>query len=140
MTTAAAPTLTKAGFVRALPEDMPVEDVISAGAKKGLEIKAADVHAARYYMRQLKTKGSAKKSAKVAKKAAPAKRKVTSATNGLKTNGDAAVHVSAKSLRKPRAARSGISSDLEFESQFRGLVVRVGTTRAKQLIEAIETA
>lgn len=139
-TTTAAPTLTKAGFVRAQPEDMSVEDVISGGAKKGLEIKAADVHAARYYMRQQNTKDGSKKGAKVAKKAGNGRKKATAATNGSKTNGDVA-HVSNRTVRKARAPRDLVAAlDGDFESQFKGLVVRVGTTRARQLIEAIEGA
>lgn len=140
MTTAAAPKLTKAGLVRGLPEDMSVEDVIAAGKKKGLEIKAADVHAARYYMRQTKDKGvSSKKSLKATKKAANGEKKTASAANGAKTNG-AGNHAPKKIVRKPRATLADDSSNLEWEMQFRGLIVRVGTSRARQLIEAIETS
>lgn len=49
-TTALKPT--RASFIRGLPVDMPVQEVIERGREVGLEIQPSDIHAARYYMRQ----------------------------------------------------------------------------------------
>jgi hypothetical protein len=43
---------TRASFVRGLPEDMPIEEVIERAREVGLELKPSDIHSARYYMRQ----------------------------------------------------------------------------------------
>jgi hypothetical protein len=43
---------TRTGFVRSLPETMPVEEVIERGREVGLTIQPSDVHSTRYYMRQ----------------------------------------------------------------------------------------
>lgn len=43
---------TRAGFVRALPLSMPVEEVIERGREAGIQLQPSDIHAARYYMRQ----------------------------------------------------------------------------------------
>jgi len=44
---------TRAGFVRGLPLTMPVEEVIERGREAGIELQPSDIHAARYYMRQM---------------------------------------------------------------------------------------
>lgn len=44
---------TRAGFVRGLPLTMPVEEVIERGREVGIELQPSDIHAARYYMRQV---------------------------------------------------------------------------------------
>jgi hypothetical protein len=44
---------TRAGFVRGLPLTMPVEEVIERGREVGIELQPSDIHAARYYMRQM---------------------------------------------------------------------------------------
>lgn len=44
---------TRAGFVRGLPLTMPVGEVIERGREVGLELQPSDIHAARYYMRQV---------------------------------------------------------------------------------------
>lgn len=43
---------TRAGFVRGLPESMPIEEVIERGKEAGIQLNPSDVHSARYYMRQ----------------------------------------------------------------------------------------
>lgn len=43
---------TRAGFVRGLPETMPIEEVIERAREIGLPLNPSDVHSARYYMRQ----------------------------------------------------------------------------------------
>jgi hypothetical protein len=49
---------TRAGFVRGLPLTMPVEEVIERGREVGIELQPSDIHAARYYMRQVAAAGS----------------------------------------------------------------------------------
>jgi hypothetical protein len=49
---------TRAGFVRGLPLEMPVEEVIERGREVGIELQPSDIHAARYYMRQQAAAGS----------------------------------------------------------------------------------
>ena len=44
---------TRASFVRGLPLEMPVEEVIERGREAGIELQPSDIHAARYYMRQV---------------------------------------------------------------------------------------
>lgn len=43
---------TRAGFVRGLPETMPIDEVIERAREIGLPLNPSDVHSARYYMRQ----------------------------------------------------------------------------------------
>lgn len=44
--------MTRAGFVRSLDVNMPVNEVIERGAKHGLDIKAQDIHSVRWTMRK----------------------------------------------------------------------------------------
>lgn len=43
---------TRAGFIRALPLTMSVEEVVERGREAGIALQPSDVHSARYYMRQ----------------------------------------------------------------------------------------
>jgi hypothetical protein len=49
---------TRAGFVRGLPLTMPIAEVIERGREAGIELQPSDIHAARYYMRQVAAKES----------------------------------------------------------------------------------
>jgi hypothetical protein len=52
---------TRAGFIRALPLTMPVEEVVERGREAGIVLQASDVHSARYYMRQAEAAQAAHK-------------------------------------------------------------------------------
>ena len=52
---------TRASFIRSLPIEMPVEEVIERGRELGIVVQPSDVHAARYYMRQASAAEAASK-------------------------------------------------------------------------------
>jgi hypothetical protein len=57
---------TRASFIRSLPLEMPVEEVIERGREAGIVVQPSDVHAARYYMRQAAAREAASKPPSIA--------------------------------------------------------------------------
>jgi hypothetical protein len=140
---------TRASFVRGLPETMPIAEVIERGREAGLEIKPADIHAARYYMRQTAAaqanKGKPKETNNKGTKL-PAIHVVPG--RPINAFGDSdderAVFGSQPTAaesktRAKRAARSAQSAGSGSpEEELRLLVMRIGTERARAVLEQIE--
>jgi len=143
---------TRASFIRGLPESMPIGEVIERGREAGLEIKPSDIHAARYYMRQAAASQSGGRSApELVHDAAPA-----SPTKGVymvggrsDINKDRAAQdeglperVTMKTRAKlpptAPAAKLPPKPAGSLDEQLRDLVMRMGTVRARAIIEQIE--
>jgi hypothetical protein len=148
---------TRASFIRGLPESMPVAEVIERGREAGIEINPTDVHSARYYMRQAAglppAPGSyAPPSEQAGALAVPAKRdpakeppkpsgaqyitrRTVEANVPAKTR--AAAAPPPRTAAKPRAKVAVRSTD-SMEEQLRLIVMRIGSDRAREIIEEVE--
>jgi hypothetical protein len=148
---------TRASFIRGLPESMPVAEVIERGREAGLDINPTDVHSARYYMRQAGGVLPAPSSAfapaaeptgpvAVPPKRDPAKepprpsgaqyipRRSIEASVPAKPRAVAAAPQAAGRTRTKYTAKATDS----LEEQFRLIVMRIGTDRARAIIEEVE--
>jgi hypothetical protein len=148
MTTPLKPT--RASFVRSLPETMPVAEVIERGREAGLEIKPADIHAARYYMRQTASAQGAGKPGLaphlVAEAAARGASSSKNATGMYVVSGRSAEASEREQLaseapreragKRTRRAASAVGGTLD--DQLRTIVLRIGTERAREIIEQLE--
>jgi hypothetical protein len=139
--------ITKAGFIRSLPDRTPAKEVIAKAKEAGLDLKEKHVWTVQSEMRS-EAKGGAKKSAKKATKQA------TQATSALAAAASAAPSAPAKSSRakskskgkkspkKTRVAKVAVKRAASSESasaahQMKLLIVQLGTTRADELYRAM---
>lgn len=190
---------TRASFIRSLPLEMPVGEVIERGREAGIEVQPSDVHAARYYMRQAAAQEAASKPPSIAqqlmlggtitprrddvrdvkddKDETAGLTKIAGVRNGSSATRTVMVRPAprpepepepskrargAKGARQDKSARPEISIDdvLEavapkgrgtrraavappaidgsMEEQLHSLVLRLGTQRAREIIEQIE--
>jgi hypothetical protein len=138
---------TRASFVRGLDVNMPIAEVIERGREAGLEIKPGDIHAARYYMRQAAAAQNtgAPQLVRGTTTVAQVKRELSTVhavTRGNEaghsdkersgSNGASKASAAAKS-RKPTPILGGSP-----EEQLRLIVMRIGTERARSIIEQVE--
>jgi hypothetical protein len=149
---------TRASFIRGLPDSMPVAEVIERGREAGIEINPTDVHSARYYMRQATglppAPGSFAPQAELAgaltppAKRDPAKEPPKPSGAQYVTRRNVEANVAAKTraaaapppprtAAKPRAKVAVRSTD-SMEEQLRLIVMRIGTDRAREIIEEVE--
>jgi hypothetical protein len=120
---------TRAGFVRGLPLEVPVDEVIRRGKAAGLEIKKGDVYAARHYMKN-------------GDRASAPTLSVASGNGAIRVNNRPSriVHV-----QEPGAAANGTEARrdafraLSLEKQFKLFVKRVGTVRAHAWVDEVES-
>ena len=143
---------TRAGFVRALPLTMPIEEVIERAREVGLELKPSDIHSARYYMRQQAAAAEAAprpafipsiarnvEASTSNSENAPTKSAITrliqerpADTSSRGVNGSA-------SGRGHSRARSKVVTTEADVIQLRRLVLRLGTERTREIIQDLES-
>jgi len=138
---------TRASFIRGLPEAMPIAEVIERGREAGLEIKPSDIHAARYYMRQAATSPGGGRSAPELVHDAAAANTTNGAAKGVYVvggKGDVNKERAAQDEGMPERVTMKTRAKLppkpvgSMEEQLRDLVMRMGTVRARAIIEQIE--
>jgi len=178
---------TRASFIRGLPLDMPVDEVIERGREAGIMVQPSDVHAARYYMRQASVSQAASKPPTIAQQLmlggtistrestrddeTVGLTKIAGVRNGTSRAAVAAAKpvANAGKRHKERAARAAAPAEISIdavlkhagvpqasqsnktraarrvpgiqgslEQQLHNLVVRLGTQRAKEIIDQIE--
>jgi len=141
---------TRASFIRGLPESMPIAEVIERGREAGLEIKPSDIHAARYYMRQAATSpGGGRSAPELVHDAAAANagNATTGTTKGVyvvggkgDVNKERAVQEEGLPERVTMKTRAKLPPKPvgSMDEQLRDLVMRMGTVRARAIIEQIE--
>jgi len=142
---------TRSSFIRSLPESMPVDEVIERGREIGISIQPSDVHSARYYMRQAAV-SSAKVSPGVGRtwlrsepaaeavKPAPAPAPVPPSNHAPAKQEARRSAGTARRMTKARALAEKNLKDFGSPSaQLRVLVLRLGTERARAIIEELET-
>jgi hypothetical protein len=136
---------TRASFIRALPLSMGVDEVIERGREIGITIQPADVHAARYYMRQEADAQLSAVPTKVARVIRPLAFQSADAQAAPQT--DAPPEMSAQPQRQSRArkgrtqtpqVRRPALSVAAVEDDLRSIVLRLGTDRVRAMIESIE--
>lgn len=140
--------LTRYGFVKEQPLEWAVERVIAAGAKRGLQIKRSDVHVARHYMRKANENGKGKARSMNGHDEHGTREK--SVRFDVRTDGDSTTHTENPSVgdgvvsaasnggshqQTTRQLRVAADQSVDgVESRFRGLAIRVGLVRAKQIL------
>lgn len=151
---------TRASFIRGLPESMPVAEVIERGREAGIDINPTDVHSARYYMRQEAAPPPAPRSAfapaseqggsvETSTKPDPAKETVASPRpSGAQYMPRRTIQASItakpravpapQAIAKPRAKQAPKATTKSLEEQLRLIVMRIGTDRARAIIEQVE--
>jgi hypothetical protein len=158
---------TRASFIRGLPETMPVAEVIERGREAGLDINPSDVHSARYYMRQGGGLQPASKSGfapslesapsgpaaeptqePAKENASPAKFFGAHQTSGRRVlpkvakarppQPVAALSSSSREIASKPRSKKAAQEDLKMEEQLRVIVMRLGTDRAREIIEEVE--
>jgi hypothetical protein len=161
-------TMSRSAFVKSMPVDIPVQDVIERGQKQGLDIKAADVHAARYYMRKEQEKKPAER--RIIRPSPTEPQQLTFVPGGKKDvpgkkeRALKAVAVKAVAVKQEPPApvpapvpapapkpvqvappppeeaprERAVQAASSAEAQFCHLTRRIGTTRARQLVDEIE--
>jgi hypothetical protein len=154
---------TRASFIRGLPESMPVAEVIERGREAGLDINPTDVHSARYYMRQAAAPPPASRStfAPASEEgpsvATPVKRDPAKESVGSpRPSGaqympprtiQASVTAKPRAVPAPQAVAKARSKQAlaptkpttkSLEEQLRLIVMRIGTDRARAIIEQVE--
>lgn len=129
--TATPKETTRASFVRGLPEDMPLEEVIERGREAGLDVKPSDVHAARWYMRQGKPRYRIKPKADE-----PASVTVKEVVSQLRSAAE--VRPTVEPERQFEVIKECVNVPAnDLVAEFKALVVRLGTERSKRLIERV---
>lgn len=156
---------TRTSFIQALPESMPVDEVIERGREIGIVIQPSDVHSARYYMRQTKAPPPTRKTVSAADRgiAATIKRnyELLEAQQSLPNVEAAAPKPEAEepgNSRKKRTSRISESVSVrtapgtkerakrppplnnvkQIEQQLRAIVSRIGTDRAREILSELE--
>jgi len=148
---------TRASFIRSLPIDMPVEEVIERGREVGLEIQPSDIHAQRYYMREAATSevpvkpltpqttlgvsftsptSPQDKENRFVKSAAAVRVVTGGAAQSAPANQTQSNQVSQAST-KPRLKLAPEPSGT-LENQLRVLVLRLGIERTRRMIDDLE--
>lgn len=134
---------TRASFIRSLPETMPIDEVIERGREAGLEIKPSDIHAARYYMRQAAASQPGGRSAPELVHDAASKG-VYVVGGRSDVNAGSSVKGAAQDEGLPERVTMKTRAKLppkpvgSMDEQLRDLVMRMGTVRARAIIEQIE--
>lgn len=144
---------TRAGFIRALPLTMSVEEVVERGREAGISLQPSDVHSARYYMRQAAAAQATHKAtlaqqlvlggtsstvpsflppedASSTSPATEAEQVEGTRRGGRKKAQKAEVTTRAKRLTKATDSES-------LEQQLRTLVLRLGTDRTRAVIDEV---
>ena len=149
---------TRAAFIRGLPIEMPVEEVIERGRELGLALQPSDIHAARYYMRQ----AAAAEARDKVDVTLPILRRFN-VTTRVRPDSDATATRTEAPVPSPRAvpqiavneraasiAREALrgmgakpgqresKSMRSLEAQLRELVLRLGTDRTRKLLDDLD--
>jgi len=149
---------TRAAFIRSLPLEMPVDEVIERGRELGLSLQPSDIHAARYYMRQAAAEAPDKidvtlpivRRFNVATRLRPESSEPTPRTESPVANrprgltsltvNERAARIAREALRpvavKPAQRES--KSMRSPEAQLRELVLRLGTDRTRKLLDDLD--
>jgi hypothetical protein len=139
---------TRGSFVRGLPLNMPIEEVIERGREAGLELQPSDIHSTRYYMRQAAAAEAARKSAVTQQlqlgpgfigQAAKAAEAQQASGEEAEANGIEGVERrSTNATRNKRALKHAAAAAAALDDQLRVLVLRLGTDRTRAIIAELE--
>lgn len=121
-----------AGFIRSQPRDMAAGEVVALGAKAGFKIRESYVHTIRYYERNAKAKSNGGGRLPAALKVASKPASVDGVALGTK------VLVAKQS--DPKRNGTYVIGESPSEVELKACILRVGTQRARILLEQIETS
>lgn len=116
--------LTQAEFIRLLPPNLSVEEVIEKGKERGFEISRDRVNYVRRTMKRAKRGKLSATALKARQKAAGQK---AAATKAARKQGKS----------EPKAKRLPKTTDSKSEAQFKALVVELGFNRSEELLDEV---
>ena len=136
---------TRTSFIRSLPENMPVDEVIERGREAGITIQPSDVHSVRYYMRQ-------EADARLSARPSPVSRVVhplrlqpnpVPATQSEPAKAEEPEQPTrgrtTRVVKKPRA-KVVVPPMSTMKEQLKAIVLCIGSDRARAFIQEIEDA